>query len=123
MGTAIAPQVAHDLFAQAVRVQRPGGQQRAAWNSHLRYLPLLGCTVRPTRQAGRTRSSTNSTPVMLLASPRHRQGRRVLTVEEPPPRCDGHSPETHPTHLRRGCGAFRKTTQRLRRGASEACSL
>ncbi|KSW18712.1 SAM-dependent methyltransferase [Cellulomonas sp. B6] len=53
VGATIAPQVAHDLFAQAARVLRPGGELWAVWNSHLRYRPALERVVGPTRQVGR----------------------------------------------------------------------
>ncbi|WP_432457209.1 class I SAM-dependent methyltransferase [Cellulomonas iranensis] len=53
VGATIAPQVAHDLFAQAARVLRPGGELWAVWNSHLRYRPVLERVVGPTRQVGR----------------------------------------------------------------------
>ena len=58
VGATIAPRVAHDLFAQAARVLRPGGELWAVWNSHLRYRPVLERVVGPTRQVGRDPKST-----------------------------------------------------------------
>jgi 16S rRNA (guanine1207-N2)-methyltransferase len=53
VGSAVHSGVARSLFAEAVRVLRPGGELWAVWNSHLRYRPTLESVVGPTRQVGR----------------------------------------------------------------------
>ncbi|GCE75737.1 ribosomal RNA large subunit methyltransferase G [Cellulomonas biazotea] len=53
VGAAVHSGVARSLFAEAVRVLRPGGELWAVWNSHLRYRPTLESVVGPTRQVGR----------------------------------------------------------------------
>ena len=52
-GAAVDPGLARDLFAEAGRVLRPGGELWTVFNSHLRYRDDLERLVGPTRQAGR----------------------------------------------------------------------
>lgn len=52
-GAAVDPGLARDLFAEAGRVLRPGGELWTVFNSHLRYRGDLERLVGPTRQAGR----------------------------------------------------------------------
>jgi 16S rRNA (guanine1207-N2)-methyltransferase len=49
VGAAVVPTVAERLFAAAARVLRPGGELWTVYNSALRYRPVLGRAVGPTR--------------------------------------------------------------------------
>ena len=40
-GAAVTTGIAHELFADAARVLRPGGELWTVWNSHLDYRPAL----------------------------------------------------------------------------------
>lgn len=53
VGAAVHAGLAHELFAEAARVLRPGGELWVVWNSHLRYRSMLERVVGPTRQVGR----------------------------------------------------------------------
>ncbi|WP_125131522.1 methyltransferase [Microbacterium sp. 10M-3C3] len=53
-GAAIDERIARDLFADAARVLRSGGELWAVWNSALAYRPALARLVGPTRQIART---------------------------------------------------------------------
>lgn len=55
---AISTGIAAHLFADAGRVLAPGGELWCVWNSHLRYRPLLGRVVGPTRQIARNAKFT-----------------------------------------------------------------
>ena len=54
VGAAVHTGIALQLFAEAGRVLRPGGELWAVWNSHLAYGPALERAVGPTRQVART---------------------------------------------------------------------
>jgi 16S rRNA (guanine1207-N2)-methyltransferase len=54
VGAAVHTGIALQLFAEAGRVLRPGGELWAVWNSHLTYGPALEHAVGPTRQVART---------------------------------------------------------------------
>jgi 16S rRNA (guanine1207-N2)-methyltransferase len=53
-GGAVTTDIAFDLFADAARVLRPGGQLWTVFNSHLQYRPRLESVVGPTREIART---------------------------------------------------------------------
>ncbi len=53
VGAAVHAGIAQQLFAEAARVLRPGGELWAVWNSHLRYRSTLERVVGPTRQVAR----------------------------------------------------------------------
>jgi 16S rRNA (guanine1207-N2)-methyltransferase len=50
LGAAVVTTAADRLFAAAARVLRPGGELWTVYNSALRYKPVLGRVVGPTRQ-------------------------------------------------------------------------
>jgi 16S rRNA (guanine1207-N2)-methyltransferase len=54
VGAAVVPTAADRLFAAAARVLRPGGELWTVYNSALRYKPVLGRVVGPTRVAEQT---------------------------------------------------------------------
>ncbi len=54
VGAAVVTTAADRLFAAAARVLRPGGELWTVYNSALRYKPVLGRVVGPTRVAGQT---------------------------------------------------------------------
>ncbi|MDX2025020.1 class I SAM-dependent methyltransferase [Microcella sp.] len=54
VGAAVHTGIALQLFADAARVLRPGGELWTVWNSHLAYGPALERAVGPTRQVART---------------------------------------------------------------------
>jgi 16S rRNA (guanine1207-N2)-methyltransferase len=58
VGAAVLDGVALQLFAEAARVLRPGGELWCVWNSHLHYRPRLQATVGPTRQVARSSKFT-----------------------------------------------------------------
>lgn len=58
VGAAVHDGVAHELFAEAARVLRPGGELWCVWNSGLGYRPRLQSTVGPTRQVARNAKFT-----------------------------------------------------------------
>ena len=58
VGAAVHTGIALQLFAEAGRVLRPGGELWAVWNSHLAYGPALERAVGPTRQIARTAKFT-----------------------------------------------------------------
>ena len=49
LGAAVVTTAADRLFAAAARVLRPGGELWTVYNSALRYKPVLGRVVGPTR--------------------------------------------------------------------------
>ncbi|WP_203668453.1 class I SAM-dependent methyltransferase [Cellulomonas pakistanensis] len=53
VGAAVHDGVARELFAEAARVLRPGGELWCVWNSGLGYRPALQAAVGPTRQVAR----------------------------------------------------------------------
>jgi 16S rRNA (guanine1207-N2)-methyltransferase len=57
-GAAVHTGVARQLFAEAARVLRPGGELWAVWNSHLQYRPVLEGLVGRTRQVHRNPTFT-----------------------------------------------------------------
>jgi 16S rRNA (guanine1207-N2)-methyltransferase len=57
-GGAVTTDIALDLFAQAGRVLRPGGELWAVWNSHLTYKPALSRLIGSTREIARTAKFT-----------------------------------------------------------------
>lgn len=57
-GTTVHTGVAHDLFAEAARVLRPGGTLAVVWNSHLGYRAALERLVGPTTQLARNQKFT-----------------------------------------------------------------
>ena len=54
VGAAVVTTAADRLFAAAARVLRPGGELWTVYNSALRYKPVLGRLVGPTRQMAQT---------------------------------------------------------------------
>ncbi len=58
VGAAVHDGVAHELFAEAARVLRPGGELWCVWNSGLGYRSRLQATVGPTRQIARSSKFT-----------------------------------------------------------------
>lgn len=57
-GAAVTTGIAPQLFAEAARVLRPGGELWTVWNSSLAYRPVLTRLVGPTREVSRTRKFT-----------------------------------------------------------------
>jgi 16S rRNA (guanine1207-N2)-methyltransferase len=57
-GTTVHTGVAHELFAEAARVLRPGGTLAVVWNSHLGYRAALERLVGPTTQLARNQKFT-----------------------------------------------------------------
>ena len=57
-GTTVHTGVAHELFAEAARVLRPGGTLAVVWNSHLGYRAALERLVGPTTQFARNQKFT-----------------------------------------------------------------
>lgn len=57
-GTTVHTGVAHELFAEAARVLRPGGTLAVVWNSHLGYRQALERLVGPTTQIARNQKFT-----------------------------------------------------------------
>ena len=53
VGAAVHDGVAQELFREAARVLRPGGEPWCVWNSPLGYRPHLQAAVGPTRQVAR----------------------------------------------------------------------
>lgn len=53
VGAAVHDGVARELFTEAARVLRPGGELWCVWNSGLGYRPALQAAVGPTRQVAR----------------------------------------------------------------------
>jgi 16S rRNA (guanine1207-N2)-methyltransferase len=53
VGAAVHDGVARELFGEAARVLRPGGELWCVWNSGLGYRPALQAAVGPTRQVAR----------------------------------------------------------------------
>lgn len=58
VGAAVHDGVALELFGEAARVLRPGGELWCVWNSGLGYRPRLQATVGPTRQVARNAKFT-----------------------------------------------------------------
>jgi 16S rRNA (guanine1207-N2)-methyltransferase len=58
VGAAVHDGVAHELFAEAARVLRPGGELWCVWNSGLGYRPRLQAAVGSTRQVARNAKFT-----------------------------------------------------------------
>lgn len=58
VGATVLDGVALELFADAARVLRPGGELWCVWNSGLGYRPRLQSTVGPTRQVARSSKFT-----------------------------------------------------------------
>lgn len=58
VGAAVVTTAADRLFAAAARVLRPGGELWTVYNSALRYKPVLGRVVGPTRVARQTSKFT-----------------------------------------------------------------
>ncbi len=58
VGAAVHDGVAHELFGEAARVLRPGGELWCVWNSGLGYRPRLQAAVGPTRQVARNAKFT-----------------------------------------------------------------
>ena len=54
VGAAVVTTAADRLFAAAARILRPGGELWTVYNSALRYKPVLGRLVGPTRQMAQT---------------------------------------------------------------------
>lgn len=57
-GATVHTGLARQLFAEAARVLRPGGELWTVWNSHLQYRPVLQRVVGPTRQVHRNAKFT-----------------------------------------------------------------
>jgi 16S rRNA (guanine1207-N2)-methyltransferase len=57
-GGAVSIDAAHEMFYEASRVLRPGGQLWTVWNSHLGYVGALVRTVGPTIQISRNAKFT-----------------------------------------------------------------
>ncbi|KQQ52268.1 MULTISPECIES: methyltransferase [unclassified Plantibacter] len=57
-GTTVHTGVAHELFAEAARVLRPGGTLAVVWNSHLGYRAALERLVGPTTRLARNQKFT-----------------------------------------------------------------
>lgn len=57
-GGQVTTDIAMDLFADAARVLRPGGELWTVWNSHLAYRQPLSRIVGPTREVSRTSKFT-----------------------------------------------------------------
>ena len=57
-GGAVTTDIALDLFAQAARVLRSGGELWTVWNSHLSYKPDLSRLIGSTREISRTSKFT-----------------------------------------------------------------
>lgn len=58
VGAAVYDGVAHELFGEAARVLRPGGELWCVWNSGLGYRPRLQARVGATRQVARNAKFT-----------------------------------------------------------------
>ncbi len=65
VGAAVHDGVARELFAEAARVLRPGGELWCVWNSGLGYRPRLQATVGPTRQIARSAKFTLTASVRV----------------------------------------------------------
>jgi 16S rRNA (guanine1207-N2)-methyltransferase len=57
-GGAVSIDTAHEMFAEAARVLKPGGQLWTVWNSHLGYTGALVRAVGPTTQISRNAKFT-----------------------------------------------------------------
>lgn len=69
VGAAVLDGVAVQLFAEAARVLRPGGELWCVWNSGLGYRPRLRTAVGPTRQVARSSKFTVTASVRAPAAP------------------------------------------------------
>lgn len=68
VGAAVHDGVARELFREAARVLRPGGELWCVWNSGLGYRPALQAAVGPTRQVARNPKFTITASVVTAAS-------------------------------------------------------
>lgn len=68
VGAAVHDGVARELFGEAARVLRPGGELWCVWNSGLGYRPALRAVVGPTRQVARNPKFTITASVVTAAS-------------------------------------------------------
>jgi 16S rRNA (guanine1207-N2)-methyltransferase len=66
-GGAVTTDIALDLFEQAARVLKPGGELWTVWNSHLAYRPALQRLVGPTREISRNAKFTVTASVSRIS--------------------------------------------------------